>query len=427
MQRGNVPPNVAAPSFGETRMALLCFPPFNMRGWSPARRECMSIASLRASWMSLVGVAAVCVLAFMLAACGGGSKMPMGASNGVAVSCTPAAIVPDATAQCTAKVQASSNSAVTWSASGGTISSSGLFTAPGMVGNVTITATAQNVSASGTAVVSVQLQLPASKHVVLVMEENQEYSAVVGNTQGWPNLNKLIANGALATNYYADVHPSIGNYFMLTTGQLQTTDDSSTAIFNTDSIARRMLSANASFKVYAEGITQGYLGGNTGLYVIRHNPFAMLSDVADSQSVANTVIQPFAQFQADVASNALPEFSFIVPDIDDDAHSGTQAQADAWLQTNVVTPLAGTKAFQPGGDGVLIVDFDEGAGTDTTHGGGHVAAAFWGPPVQAGYTQKSSVLYQHENMLATIMGLLGLQNPSGPAANAQTMAEFFAH
>ena len=41
-----------------------------------------------------------------------------------------------------------------------------------------------------------------------------------------------------------------------------------------------MLSANVSFKVYAEGIKQGYIGGNTGLYVIRHNPFALLSDVA---------------------------------------------------------------------------------------------------------------------------------------------------
>jgi acid phosphatase len=273
--------------------------------------------------------------------------------------------------------------------------------------------------------VSVQLQLPASKHVVLVMEENQEYSTVVGNTAGWPHLNTLIANGALATNYYADTHPSIGNYFVLTAGQQLTNNDSSTTVFNVDNIARRMLAANVSFKVYAEGVTQGYLGGDTGLYVIRHNPFAMLSDVANSAQVANAVIVPFAQFELDAANNALPEFSFIVPDIDDDAHTGTQLQADSWLQANVVGALAGTKAFQPGGDGVLIVDFDEGAVTDLTLGGGHVAPVFWGPTVQAGFTQKSTMNYQHENMLATMMGLLGLPNPPGNAANAQTMAEFF--
>jgi hypothetical protein len=53
--------------------------------------------------------------------------------------------------------------------------------------------------------------VPASKHVVLVMEENQEYTMVVGNTTGWQNLNALIGKGALATNYYADAHPSIPN------------------------------------------------------------------------------------------------------------------------------------------------------------------------------------------------------------------------
>jgi acid phosphatase len=349
-----------------------------------------------------------------------------GMPNGLTVSCTPAAIVPDTTAQCTAKMQGGSSATVTWSASGGTINASGLFTAPGSVGKVTITATAtQNTAQAGTATVSVQLQLPASKHVVMVMEENHEYSAVVGNTTEWPHLNTLIGNGALATNYYADSHPSIGNYFMLTTGQLLTTNDNSTVVFNVDNIARRMLAANVSFKVYAEGITQGYVGGNTGLYLIRHNPFAMLSDVAGSQQVADEVIQPFAQFQADAASGALPDFSFIVPDVDDDAHNGTPIQADDWLQANVVGPLSGTKAFEPGGDGILIVDFDEGADSDTAHGGGKVAPVFWGPNVQTGYTQKSSVLYQHENMLATVMGLLGLENPPGNAANAQTMAEFF--
>lgn len=348
-------------------------------------------------------------------------------STGVTVSCTPSAIVPDATAQCMAQVQGSANAAVTWSATGGTINSSGKFTAPGNVGRVTITATAtQNTAQTGTAVISVQLQLPASAHVVMVMEENQEYSTVVGNTTDWPNLNKLIGNGALATNYFADSHPSIGNYFMLTTGQLLTTNDSSTAVFNVDNIARRMLAVNVSFKVYAEGATQGYLGGNTGLYLIRHNPFAMLSDVAGSQTVANAVIQPFTQFATDAADNSLPEFSFIVPDVDDDAHNGTPIQADDWLQSNVVSTLAGTSAFKTGGDGVLIVDFDEGATSDSTHGGGHVAAVFWGPKAQAGYTQNSSTLYRHENMLATVMGLLGLQNPPGNAADAQAMAEFFA-
>lgn len=257
------------------------------------------------------------------------------------------------------------------------------------------------------------------------MEENQSYDTVAGNTSVWPNLNALIAAGALPTNYYANSHPSIGNYFMLTTGQLLTTDDSSTQVFNVDNIARRMLAVNLPFRVYAEGITQGYVGGDTGLYLIRHNPFAMLSDVADSQAVANAVIWPFSQFATDVASGTLPAFSYIVPDVNDDAHNGTPQQADAWLQANVVRPLEGTAAFQAGGDGVLVVDFDEAEDSDTTNGGGHVAPVLWGPLVKAGYRQQSATVYQHQSMLRTMMELLGLPDPMGLAATAPDMAEFF--
>lgn len=272
---------------------------------------------------------------------------------------------------------------------------------------------------------SVAYTVPSSKHVVLVMEENQSYSTVAGDTVNWPNLNALIKKGALATNYYADSHPSIGNYFMLTTGQILTTDDSSTKVWNVDNLARHMLAAGRSFKVYAEGITQGYLGGDTGSYVIRHNPFAMLSDVADNSQVANSTIYPFSQFAVDAADDSLPEFSFVVPDVGDDAHDGTPLTADNWLEANVVAPLASFSAFESGGDGVLIVGFDEADTSDMSHGGGHVAAVLWGPNVKPGYRQTSDTLYQHESMLLTVMEALGLSNPPGLAANAPSMGEFF--
>ena len=231
--------------------------------------------------------------------------------------------------------------------------------------------------------------------------------------------------GALATNYYSNAHPSIGNYLMLTTGQLLTNNDQSTTVWDVDSIVRRMLANGTTFKIYAEGIKQGYVGGNTGPYLLRHNPFALLSDIADSTQVADQVIWPFSQFAVDVANHALPQFSYIVPDVNDDAHDGTPHQADSWLQTNVVTPLATDPAFQTGGNGLLIVDFDEAEDTDITYGGGHVSPVFWGPKVAAAYRQQSTTVYQHQSMLSMMMEALGLQNPPGLAATAPSMAEFF--
>ena len=65
-------------------------------------------------------------------------------------------LAPNGTAQFTAKVQGSANNAVTWTCSGGTIGSSGSFTAPSTNGTYTITATSQaDNSAVGLATITV--------------------------------------------------------------------------------------------------------------------------------------------------------------------------------------------------------------------------------------------------------------------------------
>lgn len=378
-------------------------------------------------------LALFCLFLASIVGCGSGnsaSQIPPASPTVSSVSpvCDPSTVVTGATSQCNATVQGtgSYSSAVTWSASSGTINSKGVFTAPATAAAVTVTATStQDTTKQGTTTVTVHSQVPQSKHVVLVMEENQSYSTVVGRTSVWPNLNHLISIGALPTHYYANAHPSIGNYFMLTTGQLLTTHDGSTTVWNVDNLARRMLASGVSFRIYAEGISRGYLGGDTGLYLIRHNPFAMLSDIADKPQVANRVIWPFTQFAIDLANGTLPEFSYVVPDVDNDAHNGTPQQADTWLQANVIDPLSSYSAFEPGGDGLLIVDFDEAATSDAAHGGGHIAPVLWGPNVKAGYMQTSTTIYQHQSMLRTMMEALQLSNPPGAAATAPSMAEFF--
>src|SRR5436309_7605165 len=73
-----------------------------------------------------------------------------------------------------------------------------------------------------------QAQAPVSSHVYVVFEENSNYSDIIGNPN-MPYLNSLASQYGLATKYYANTHPSIGNYFMMTTGQIITNDDSFTS------------------------------------------------------------------------------------------------------------------------------------------------------------------------------------------------------
>jgi hypothetical protein len=262
-------------------------------------------------------------------------------------------------------------------------------------------------------------QVPKSNHVVVVLEENHSYSSVIGNAS-MPYLNSLAQKYALATQYYANTHPSIGNYFMLTTGQIITNSDGYTGTVTADNIVRHLLTAGQTWKSYAEGLPSvGYIGGDTGSYVRHHNPFTYFSDVVNS-SVQKLNLVPFTQFAADLNNNQLPDFSFVVPNLNNDAHNGTLAQADGWLKTHI-GPLLSNPAFQQ--DGILIIVFDESSSTDAAHGGGHIAAVVVGPGVKRGF--KSTTFYQHQNLLRAILDAVGVRSYPGAAATAKDMSDVF--
>jgi phosphatidylinositol-3-phosphatase len=284
-------------------------------------------------------------------------------------------------------------------------------------GGASSTSSSGGTSTSGGG--SAPASLPQFGHVVLVVEENHGYSDVIGNP-AMPYLNSLATKYGLATQYYANIHPSIGNYFMLTTGQIVTSDDSFTGTVSDDNIVRDLLAAGKTWKSYAEGLPSvGYIGADVYPYAKRHNIFTYFTDVVNSSSEINNLV-PFSQFGSDVSSGQLPNFSFVVPDLLDDAHDGPLPVADAWLAHNIA-PLLNSSTFQK--DGLLIIVFDEAGGNDSTHGGGHVAAVIVSPQAKAGY--QSTTLYQHQNTLRLILQGLGISSYPGGAAQASDMAEFF--
>ena len=70
--------------------------------------------------------------------------------------------------------------------------------------------------------VPVPVEMAHFEHVFVVVEENENYDEVIGNTTDLPYLNALAAKYGLATNYYANTHPSLNNYFYLTAGRAGT-------------------------------------------------------------------------------------------------------------------------------------------------------------------------------------------------------------
>lgn len=247
------------------------------------------------------------------------------------------------------------------------------------------------------------VRVPQIKHVVLLVEENHSYDAVI--TQGgMPYLKSLAQQNTLLTNYYSDYHPSLGNYLVMTTGEAASTDDGWGGSYPGDNIVSQLIAANKTWKLYADSLPRaGYVGGNRAPYVKKHNPIAYF-DVVRNNDEQRMRIVPFEQFGVDLKSpQGLPDFSMVIPNEDHDAHDGTLQEADDWLKTNI-SPLLQDPEFQK--DGILIITFDESFKDDKAHGGGHVPTVVIGAAAKEHYTDSN--FYHHESLFATLEEALGV-------------------
>jgi acid phosphatase len=261
--------------------------------------------------------------------------------------------------------------------------------------------------------------IPPAGHVFLVTEENHDYADAI-DSASMPYLDSLARQYGLATQYYANTHPSIGNYFMLGTGEIITNDDSYSTIVTVDNVVRRLRAAGKTWKSYAEDIPSvGYVGGDVGGYARKHNTLALLSDVATDSTERRNLV-PFTQFATDLANGTLPNYANIVPNLCNDAHDCPLATADAWLKTHIA-PLLASATFQQ--DGLLIITFDE-SDSDTAHGGGRIAWVVVSAKAKRGY--QSTTLYQHQSTLRLTLEALGITQFPGAATTAPAMSEFFA-
>jgi len=268
------------------------------------------------------------------------------------------------------------------------------------------------------------------KHVYVVVFENHSYSSIMGN-KNMPWLNALAKKYAYASGYYANTHPSIGNYFALTTGRIITNNDSYSATVGADNIVRHLLTVGKTWKEYSEGLPKvGYTGGDTGNYTQHHNPLSYFSDVRNSSSEILNLV-PFSRFATDLRNGTLPNYALVVPDNANNGHncpttipnctdSQRLANVDTWLKTNI-GPLVSSSGYNATHGGLLVIVFDESDG-DNTHGGGHVAWIVAGPDVKRGYV--SAKFYQHQSTLRFLGGSLGFTTFPGAAATAPDMEEF---
>ena len=260
--------------------------------------------------------------------------------------------------------------------------------------------------------------------------ENQPYVNVVGSPDA-PYINQLADKCGLATNYHNITHPSAPEYLAATSGELggagdcppvfldpswpPTCPDANNNIFN------QALAARQTWKVYQEDMaTNCFEGEDSTDYDINHNPAAYYTDLGGPSGAPNSPCQQFdvplgtpqqGNFEADLANNTLPNYSFISPNLIHDTHNGTIAQGDEYLSQMIPTIL--NSAEYRAGSTVLFVVWDEGEGGhtndcafNTTDIGCHVPAVVISPYTRPG--TRSAELFNHYSLLKTTEQILRL-------------------
>jgi acid phosphatase len=253
----------------------------------------------------------------------------------------------------------------------------------------------------------------------VIIMENKEYGSIVGSSAA-PYLNSLIARYGLATQLYAEAHPSEPDYIALTSGGLQGTDSDGTYNLNVPNLFDQVEASGRTWHVYA----QGYPGncfksfqaapvadgpGAVGDYVRKHNPAMSYTSISGNPTECANITK-LAGFDPAAAN-----FEMIIPNEINDMHSSSTEAGDAFLKV-FVPQIVESPAFA---DSVLFITWDEGSDSDVQGGGGHIATLIVSPGMTPG--SRFSAAANHYSILRTIELAWGLPL-LGAAATASTIA-----
>ena len=262
--------------------------------------------------------------------------------------------------------------------------------------------------------------------------ENEEYSSVIGNPSA-PYQNSLASSYALASDYFGVAHPSLPNYLALIGGSTfgVTTDCQPAQCSlpsNVTTIGTLLDSRHLSWREYAESMPTNcsQVISPDSLYYPKHNPFVYFAAITGNDgtgatsSYCDSHVVSLSEFYADLQAGNLPNYSFVTPNICDDAHSCSLSTGDNWLST-FVPKITASSSFA---STALFIVYDEGGSNDTAGGGGKVPCILVSPFAKAGYV--SNVGYSHYSLLATVEAIFNLGSLGRNDASASTMSDLFS-
>lgn len=191
-------------------------------------------------------------------------------------------------------------------------------------------------------------------HIIFVWLENKGFDQMVGNLEA-PYINSLAGRGTLFTDMNAITHPSYPNYVDFFAGQSNdiTTDSCIPGlVLTTPNLYTALQAVHKSFAWYSEDLpSTGSTECVHNNYVEKHNPTTLFANVPKNAN------KRFADFPRDY--NKLENVVCISPNLINDMHDGTIAQADTWLKAK----LAPLVDWCMDHNSIFVVYYDESEST----------------------------------------------------------------
>jgi hypothetical protein len=214
--------------------------------------------------------------------------------------------------------------------------------------------------------------IPPFTHVFYIMMENTGVDQLVGNTAYAPYINQLIAKYGYDNNYFGVTHTSLPNYVAAISGNnWNSYTDDPTQTFNHANLVDQLVANHISWKGYMESMPYaGYTGAfyptSSPLYVLKHDPFLLFTDVVNNPQQRDNVV-PLTQLTTDLSQNNVPQFVWISPNVCNDMHGGATScpysDPNALIQdgdnflNSWVTAIMNSKAWT--GNSVIFITWDE--------------------------------------------------------------------
>jgi phosphatidylinositol-3-phosphatase len=255
------------------------------------------------------------------------------------------------------------------------------------------------------------------RHAIVIVMENKSYDAVIGSSDA-PFFNRLATQCGVATNYHGVAHPSLPNYIALTSGSTHgITDNEPPSVhpLRGASLYTQVRATKREWRNYEESAPGNCALASSGRYAVKHDPAPYYVQARKDCARWDVPLGSVGRgsLSRAIATDSLPAFALVTPDLCSDTHDCPVATGDQWLAA-WIPPLLRSRAYRSGTTAIFVV-WDEDDGGDSNH----VPMLAVAPSIAAG--TRAPARFDHYSLLRTTEQILGIRTYLGNASRAASM------